>query len=62
MTKSARKRKRNEIELEKVWGVSPASDHPLELQPFSPSRRRKGVTLGKLSKIWPAVKHFTPIT
>lgn len=52
--KHLRKRKADRQIKEK--GVTPASAHPLEIQTLNPSRKEKGVTLGKLSNIWPSVK------
>lgn len=61
MMKSSRKRKRNESSLEKVKGETVRAVHPSKLQPFIPSHRNKGVTLGKLSNIWPSVKFFSTL-
>lgn len=44
---------RNEI---KEKGVTVGAVHPSEIQPLTPTRKDKGVTLGKLSNIWPSVK------
>lgn len=59
MLRSAKKRKRNDAEIEKMKGETVPAAHPPKLQPFTPSGREKGVPLAKLSNIWPAVKFFS---
>lgn len=53
--KSARKRKRRDVPLENGRAYR-ANGKPLIHQPSLSPQRTKGVTLAKLSNIWPTVK------
>lgn len=57
MQKSARKRRRleNELEAQKSGRAYGSNRKPFE-EPLLVTKRKKGVTLGKLQQIWPTFK------
>jgi len=46
----------DENAFKKGKGATVGAVHPSEKQTFNPSRKDKGVTLGKISNLWPPVK------
>lgn len=60
MQKSTRKRLRREKETESLINERAYGGNrkPLDRQPSSPPRAKKGVTLGTLQQIWPSVNNW----